>query len=297
MFIKNKRKARYIGALTIATVLSFMGCRKEEIKVEKTAEENIEEVISQEKEKTFLLSSCQVIVENFPDGSVKHHFITTEDWEMYDIVRIEKETYTESKYEYKAITDENLVFSDLIIRYNESYQKYEKIPETDGKYIFDYNIPYFKMDVRNIKLPEGYVLFYHYNVKEFRELEEKLDASLYNQKEKDEYYTNALLLIKIFDEYMCIDCSGLSGSKEWICESTDPYDEKKLEKFIYLPIVGNNTFNLKVREAKGEDAVFNVFEKSYAYETTSLDQTIRNDLRGSISKIQLLSNYLSYEQW
>lgn len=159
MFIKNKRKAKYISTLTIAIALSFTGCKKEEQKVEKIVE-MVEDTLPTEKEqeKAFKLSDCEVIIENHSDGSVNHHFITDNDNDMYDVNRIEKEKYTESKFKYKAITDENLIFSDLIIHYNESYQRYEEIPETDGRYILDYNIPYFKMKASSIKLPEGYSL-------------------------------------------------------------------------------------------------------------------------------------------
>lgn len=38
MFIKNKRKAKYIGALAVTTVLTFTSCKKEEQQVELIAE-------------------------------------------------------------------------------------------------------------------------------------------------------------------------------------------------------------------------------------------------------------------
>lgn len=298
--MKIKRKVT-LGALYLGTALTLTSCKEKEEPVEVEIEEQILENHDIVEQKKYTLSDCQVIIENFPDGSVKHHFIIDNNRNLSSIKSKETIDYKEYRYEYKTITNENLKFSDLKIYYTDFNNHYEEIPETNGSYIFDYNVSYFKIDAKNLVLPDGYSLEEEYSVEEFKILEEKLDASLYERNEKEEYYTQCLLFAKIADEYICFDSYPIIDNREYITETSDIEDATKLKEIVYLPAIGKSTLSLKVKKAVLEEekqkSMFSLWEdKFFIEDITSLDQTVRNDLRENVVVFQSLSNCLNYEQ-
>lgn len=285
MNIKEKRKVKYLGALTAAGFLAVTACSP--------------------KEKTFKLSNCEVIVENHPDGTVSHHFIT-ECHNMYNIETEDAENYKKFTHEYQTITNENVTISDSIFYYKESDENFQEIPKTNGQYIFDYNVPYFKMDAEDIKLPEGYSLYGEYNALEIKELENKLSKSIYEINKKDTYDIAALLIVKLDGEYICFDLenaaiSTMANFSQDIKETDNVEDVTKLREVGFIPSIGNHLFNLKISEVKNgetnDKVICSYGERNYAYEDiTSLDETIRNDLRSNKLEFKNIRDYLTPKQ-
>ena len=260
--------------------------------------QQIKELASiQENEKKFNLLSYQVLVENCPDGSVKHHFVNKNNWTQ-SIARKQTENYYRRKYKYTAITDNNFIVSYSELTYETAnYYQFKEIPKTEGQYIFDYNVPFYVMDVTDLSLPEGYSFDKEYSLLEVKELEEKLDASIYEKKNQN-YRINRLVLIQVNGTFMCFDLTNLPIQVD---ETTDKEDVTKLRTVYYFPSVENNLANLKLSSGmtKVEEDIndYNYSYRNFAFEDiTFLDQTIRNDLRGNIIQTKNISDYLTEEQ-
>lgn len=101
---------------------------------------------------------------------------------------------------------------------------------------------------------------------------------------------------------MCFDCFPVAKAvPEYVTKSEDVEDIKKLQEFSYLPCIGNDLINLKVKKATEEtkkgEILFYAWREGVAYEDiTSLDQTVRNDLRSSQLIFKDFYDYLTYEQ-
>lgn len=297
--MKIKRKAT-LGALYLGAALSLTGCKEKEEIRNSQAEEEIE--ISQEEnrqEKNISLLNCQVLVENFPDGRVRHHFVNNND--LYDyILRKDEDKYIEKIYEYKGITDANFAvsYSEILYHTTESYG-FDEIPETNGQYIFDYNVPYFAMSVQDLKLPNGYSISDLYSIEGLEKLEKELDASIYENR-YTEFHPNLLLLAEMDGEYMCFDFGRIIYG---ISETTDKEDVTKLKNVYYVPCVNNNLLNLKV--SSGMSAVeekqvgftdYDIFQNWKYEDVTSLDESVQNDYRDGILKFHDFYDYLTIEQ-
>lgn len=269
---------------------------KAKLEAEKIAEEN--------KEKNINLLSCKVLVENLSDGSVKHHFVNNNN--LTDDISYEvNDIYSKWDYEYKGITDKDFIVPYSKISYNTTdYYGYTEIPETNGQYIFDYNVPYYVMDTSDLSLPNGYSLENLYSVNDLKELEAKLDNSIYENKNDDEkMLTVCLFIANIDDYYMCFDATHLSK----IEETTNKKDVFALRKCYYIPSIDNNTMALKLSSGysaveenqKGIsewDIMDNILNDCIE-DITSLDITSRNDLRGNRVVIRNIGYYLTDDEY
>lgn len=250
-----------------------------------------------EEEQLFQLSSCDVIIENCPDGRVKHHFVSDEIGD-YDMSLNETETYKEFFYTYKAITEEDLEFSYSQVYYEVDSTVYEEIPYVQD-YIFDYHLPYYRMHIYDLKLPENYSSENYYTKEMLKELEQKLDASVYENKvKKNEYKVDGLVLAEIDGEYAIFDTSQALE----IIKTTNKYKVEDLHKVYYFPSIGNDFKHLKVSSGMSvleekEKHIFYIFDvknNSVLEDITMLDQTLRNDLRGKRIVVKDLRCYLEF---
>lgn len=299
-----RKRIAQVGAVSLGVILTLSGIpvgkawevyKEEKLRIEqqRIEEENAKKEIS--------LLSCQVLVENCPDGSVKHHFVN--DNGMFDYTSFEKnDKYKKWTYEYRGITNSSFVVPYSEITYNTTnHYRYIDIPETRGKYIFDYNVPYYVINITDISLLEGYSLGELYSVNDLKELEEKLNNAVYeNKNEEQSYYTFNLLLAEVDGEFMCFDFNHLPLE---VKETTDIEDVTKLRTVYYIPCVENNLMNLKISSGMNaiEDDVanirdLNIREHYVIDDITSLDQTVRNDLRENTMAFRNLYGYLEETQ-
>lgn len=271
---------------------------KEEQRLE---QEKIEEqrIAEERSRKDISLLYCKVLVENYPDGSVRHHFVN--DNGTFDYISVEQdEKYSQWNYEYKGITDENFVIPYFEISYKTTdYYGFCEIPETNGQYIFDYNVPYFVMDAEDLALPNGYSISALYSINDLEKLEKELDTSIYENYDT-EFKANMLLLVDVNGEYMCFDFARIMDD---ISETTNKEDVTKLKNVYYVPCVNNNLLNLKissgmsaVEERQAGFGYLNIFQNWKYEDITSLDESVRNDYRGGIVRFHNLNDYLTEEQ-
>lgn len=247
--------------------------------------------------KEISLLYCNVLVENFPDGSVKHHFVN--DNMLYDYIsRKDTDKYLEKIYEYKGISDENFVVSYSNIVYDAtSYFEYNEVPETNGQYIFDYKVPYYVMEAIDLTLPENYSIDELYSKNDLKILEEKLNESNYEIK-KEKYRIRNLCLINVNDEFMCFDFEEIIDN---VLETTNKEDVTKLKEFYYAPCINNKLLNLKM--SSGMSVVeekrtnYSRYDKNFIIEEiTSLEQSIYNDLYNEKIQVENIRDYLTEEQ-
>lgn len=295
-----KKKIVQVGVVSLE-VLFTLGS----IPVSQAYENYKEQRIEKEHSiKNISLSECKVIVENCPDGTVKHHFIN-KDYNSYSFE--ENDKYTKRDYKYGSVTDDNFAVSYSKIDYNtKSYFCYNEMPETYGSYIFDYNIPYYLVNVNDLALPNGYSLEDSYSVNDLKELEEELNNSIYkNRNEEESYRIRFLCLVEIDGSFMCFDFSNAS---EEVTETTDIEDVTKLRNVYYVPSVENNLVNLKI--SSGENAIAdketnfhrlwildNYISGNFVVDAiTSLNQTIQEEFNGKQIIVKDLNDYLTFEQ-
>ncbi len=260
--------------------------------------ENYKEEQLKMKEKNHSLLSYEVLVENCSDGTVKHHFVNANGIGD-DVSYKECGQYTEQVYEYHGVTDKDFLVSYSEIFYKTASDfKYNEMPKTDGRYIFDYNVPYYVMDVMDLSLPKEYSFEELYSINELKELEEKLDASIYEKNLNKNCYISDLFLAKVNGKFMCFDSSGFPIPVD---ETIDETDVTKLRRVYYSPSIENDLINLKLSSGmtEVEEAVINysVYNGKLVFEDiTSLDQSVRNDLRGGTFEVQNIYDYLTDEQ-
>lgn len=314
------RRALRIGILALGTVLMLATTNstkkeadakavvnEEDFKVEKNIK-TIKEILNEEKEKKEIennnkkeisLLSCKVIVENMSDGTVRHHLVDYKAKEDYE----KNDKYFKTNYEYQVVTDKDLKITTSRTAYNTAdYYAYLEIPETRGQYIYDYNVPYFLMDINDLVLPDGYSLEELYSINELKELEKKLDASIYDVNKDKKYYLYTLYLMEVNNEFICFDFSTHFNE---VTETTDKEDVTKLRNVYYVPSVGSNLVNLKVSSGKNAindrtnkfnnlTLIDNYLSGNFVIEDiTSLDQTVRSDIVGSSSSSISLLAYLN----
>lgn len=282
--------------LTLSAVPSGKACETYE---EKKLEQEQQRIEEKNSEKNINLLSCKVLVENCSDGTVKHHFVN--DNGTGDDIAFEKnDKYCKWDYEYIGITNNDFVVPYSEISYNTTdYYGFIEIPETDGQYIFDYNVPYYVMDTTDIVLPNSYSLEQLYSINDLKLLEEKLNASIYGNKDENQtYYAFNLLLAEVNGEFMCFDLSHYPLQVE---KTTNIEDVTKLRTIYYFPSIENDLINLKLSsgmtQVEENIANYNIFDKSFIFEDiTSLDQTVRNDFRGGTFQTKSIYDHLTEEQ-
>lgn len=292
-----KKRIASVCALQLGMVLTLSS-----VPISKTYENYKEEqrLAEERSTKDISLLYCKILIENFPDGSVRHHFVNNNMWNDYISTEF-NEKYSKMNYEYKGITDENFVVPYSEISYKTAnYYGFEEIPKTNGQYIFDYNVPYFVMDTTDLTLPNGYSINELYSINDLEKLEKELDTTIYENR-YTEFYTSRLLLVEINGEYMCFDFGRIIYE---IFETTDKEEVTKLKKVYYIPCINNNNLlNLKV--SSGMSAVeenqvdfikYDIFQEWKFEDITSLDESVRNDYRGGILRYHNLYDYLTGEK-
>lgn len=155
------------------------------------------------------------------------------------------------------------------------------------------------MDTTDIVLPNSYSLEQLYSINDLKLLEEKLNASIYGNKDENQtYYAFNLLLAEVNGEFMCFDLSHYPLQVE---KTTNIEDVTKLRTIYYFPSIENDLINLKLSsgmtQVEENIANYNIFDKSFIFEDiTSLDQTVRNDFRGGTFQTKSIYDHLTEEQ-
>ncbi len=309
-----KKRSIQIGIVSLGLFLTL----KVGFIEQKNTNDYNETLVQYEKElqEVYTLSSCKVLIENCPDGKIKHHFVLQNDSLDY-ISYEENENYHKWNYAYIGITDPTLVVPYSKIFYEtEDFYSFLNIPET-SEYIFDYKAKYYVMDIKTVSLPDGYSLDTEYSTNTLQKLEERLDLTWFrtknysviglNSKEKlfafnsknvnKTYLISNLCLLEIDGEYICFDKHKVTS----VAISTNQEDVTKLKNVYYAQDIVNPFIGIKL--SSGMNQIEERNNRDYSFqnnlnleEITSLSKNMADYLGGKSIEIKDIYDYLTEEQ-